>query len=407
MPDPSSGNSLTIAATNTFDALNNVTQTVQGSQTLTYVFDGFNRMTSSTTPAAGTVSYQYSPYGKVTQRTDARGVVTSYTYDNLNRLTQISYNVSGATGVPATATVSYTYGTSSSSYNNGRLIQMTDGLGTESYTYDQLGRVTQVQKVVDNVTYTTSNTYNLASEVVTVTYPSGRVVKNYYDGIGRATNIQNNTNTAYYATSIAYDTANDVTGFTYGNGVVASYGYTAQRLLLSSISYTEGATTLLGLSYGYTQSGGNDAEITSITDSTASGRSASYTYNADGVLTAASTTGSTAYPAWGLSWTYDRYGNRTAQIITAGSAYSSSPTVSSSTNHITSVGGTSYSYDANGNLTQDDLYKYKLDGENRMVEVDYISGTLLATYAYDGNSNRTVKVVDGGRTFYLYAGSSW
>jgi YD repeat-containing protein len=408
MPDPSSGNSLTNSTSTTYDALNNVTQTSQGSQTRSFVFDGFGRMTSSTTPEAGAVSFQYSPYGKVTQRTDARGVVTSYSYDNLNRLTQISYDVSGATGVPATPTVSYTYGTSSSSYNNGRLIQMSDGLGTESYTYDQLGRVTQVQKVVDNVKYTTNYSYNLASQIVTMTYPSGRVVKNYYDGIGRTTGVQNNSNSAYYASGIGYDTANDVTGFTYGNGVVASYGYTSQRLLLSSISYMEGSTTLLGLAYGYTQSGGNDAEITSITDSSpsASGRSASYTYNADGALTAASTTGSGGYPAWGLSWTYDRYGNRTAQVVTAGSAYSSSPIVSTSTNHITSVGGHSYTYDASGNLTQDDLFKYKLDGENRMVEVDYISGTLLATYAYDGNSNRTVKVVDGGRTFYLYGAGS-
>jgi hypothetical protein len=38
--------------------------------------------------------------------------------------------------------------------------------------------------------------------------------------------------------------------------------------------------------------------------------------------------------------------------------------------------------------------------------VDYISGTLLASYAYDGNSHRTVKVVDGGRTFYLYGTGS-
>ena len=51
---------------------------------------------------------------------------------------------------------------------------MTDGLGEENYTYDQLGRTTQVQKKVYNVTYTTSYTYNLAGEVDVMTYPSGR-----------------------------------------------------------------------------------------------------------------------------------------------------------------------------------------------------------------------------------------
>ncbi|MGH9554492.1 MAG: hypothetical protein ACRD2Y_01600 [Terriglobales bacterium] len=66
----------------------------------------------------------------MTQRTDARGVITTYTYDTLNRLYQVSYNV-GATGVPATSTVTYTYGTSSASNNNGRLLTVNDGGNTE------------------------------------------------------------------------------------------------------------------------------------------------------------------------------------------------------------------------------------------------------------------------------------
>ena len=41
----------------------------------------------------------------------------------------------------------------------------------ENYTYDHLGRVTQVQKKIYNVTYTTSCAYNLACEVTTMTYP--------------------------------------------------------------------------------------------------------------------------------------------------------------------------------------------------------------------------------------------
>jgi YD repeat-containing protein len=147
-PDPSNSNTLTLATTYTYDPMNNLTQVSQGSQTRTYVFDGMSRKTSETTPEAGTVSYQYNNYGKMTQRTDARGVVTTYTYGtSLNRLTQISYNVSGASGVPSTPTVSYLYGTYPTSYNNGRLVQMTDGLGTEDYAYDQLGRQTQSRKL--------------------------------------------------------------------------------------------------------------------------------------------------------------------------------------------------------------------------------------------------------------------
>jgi hypothetical protein len=45
--------------------------------------------------------------------------------------------------------------------------------------------MTQVQKKIYNVTYTTGYTHNLAGEAATMTYPSGRVVKNEYDAIGR------------------------------------------------------------------------------------------------------------------------------------------------------------------------------------------------------------------------------
>src|SRR5271155_890631 len=37
--------------------------------------------------------------------------------------------------------------------------------------------------------------------------------------------------------------------------------------------------------------------------------------------------GQTNYPKWGLSFTYDRYGNRTAQTVTSGTAYANSVAV--------------------------------------------------------------------------------
>src|ERR1022692_4873494 len=185
----------------------------------------------------------------------------------------------------------------------------------------------------------------------------------------------------------------------------SSYGYSAQRMQLSSLSYAASGANLLSLSYGYTQNGGNDGQVTSITDNVDSGRTAGYSYDSLYRLTAASTSGSSNYSAWGLSWTYDRYGNRTAQTVTAGSGPSGSPTISTSTNHITSLGGTSYYCDASGNLTQDDQYQYVYDGENRQVTLKSLTGSTIATYAYDGHSMRIVKVWGGGRRFDLYDGS--
>jgi len=230
-----------------------------------------------------------------------------------------------------------------------------------------------------------------------------------YDAIGRVENVKNNATGQTYAGSATYSAANQLTGFSYLNGISASFGYSADRLQLASVAYTQSSTNLLSLSYNYDQDSGsgvkNNGQIAGITDNVESGRSATYTYDARKRLATAGTSGSTGYPQWGLSWTYDDYGNRTAQSVTAGSGPSNSVTVSTSTNRITAMGGYTLYYDANGNLTQDDLYKYKYDAENRLVEVKNLSDTLIATYAFDGNSLRTIKVVGADRTWYLYRGT--
>jgi len=259
------------------------------------------------------------------------------------------------------------------------------------------------------VNYTTAYTYNLAGEVVNMTYPSGRVVKHEYDAIGRVQHVKNNSTGATYAGSATYSAANQLTGFSYLNGISASFGYSADRLQLASVAYTQSSTNLLSLSYNYDQDSGsgvkNNGQIAGISDNVQSGRSATYTYDARKRLATAGTSGSTGYPQWGLSWTYDDYGNRTAQSVTAGSGPSNSVTVSTSTNRITAMGGYNFLYDSNGNLTQDDLYKYKYDAENRLVEVKNLSDTLIATYAFDGHSLRVIKVVGADRTWYLHAGT--
>jgi len=165
----------------------------------------------------------------------------------------------------------------------------------------------------------------------------------------------------------------------------------------------------MSLIYGYTQNGANNGQPTSITDGVDSGRTVSYTFDSLKRLTAASTTGSTNYAAWGLSWTYDRYSNRTAQSATVGSPPSNSTPVNSA-NQVTGIGSSTFSYDANGNLTQDDNYQYTYDAENRLVQAQLKNGgAVQATYAFDGNGKRAVKVAPqqtgSNRTFSIYAGS--
>ncbi len=396
-PDPSNNNSLTLQTTYTYTVLDQQSVVTQGAQTRTYVYDDMGRLTSETNPEAGTVNNQYNSFNKITQRTDGRGVVTAYGYDTLNRLHTITYTVTGTTAV-ATSSVSYSYGTNAAQFNNGRLLTVTDGAGSETYSYDLLGRVTQVQEVINGNSYTVAYQYNLDGKITSLTYPSTRVVQPGYDTIGRLSSLS--TGSTSLASGLTYDPSSRLTGFTYGNGITASFGFSPDRMQSQSLAYVKSGTTLFGqTAIGYSQNGGNNGEITSVTDSVDSGRSAAYSYDALDRLSSAVTTGSTNYPKWGLSWTYDRYGNRLNQSVTSGSAPMNSNTVSAATNYVINQG---YTYDAGGNMTNDGVNVMTYDAENRTVTAADGSGT--ATYSYRASGRRVIKSFGGTTTVYVYSG---
>jgi RHS repeat-associated protein len=396
-PDPTNGNSLTLQTSYSYTVLGQLATSTQGSQTRVFSFDGMGRLTSQSLPESGTTSFQYNTYNQISQRTDARGVITTYSYDTMNRPYQISYNV-GTSGVSATPTVTYAYGTTASQLNNGRILTLTDGLGTTTYGYDNLGRATQSQYVINGSTYTIGYQYNLAGAVTSLTYPSSRVIQRTYDAIGRLASISDSSTT--YANSFSYNAAQLNTNFTYGNGVAATIGYSPDRLQLQSLEFAAGSTPVYNVSYSRTQNGGNNGQITSITDAVDSGRSLTYTYDSLSRLSTALTTGDSNYPQWGLSFAYDRYGNRTNQTVTAGTAVANSVAVSATTNRITTAG---YIYDANGNVTNDGSNVLSYDAENRLVSS---SGSLgSGTYSYGAFGIRAVKVSGGSTTVSIYDGN--
>jgi RHS repeat-associated protein len=265
-----------------------------------------------------------------------------------------------------------------------------------------MGRVIHLDKESFGTTYAIDYGYNLAGEPTTMTYPSGRWVQNSYDGVGRLSMITGGPNA--YVSGVTYNPAGLRTAVFYGNGITANIGYSADRLQLSALSYTKPGQTLFNLTYGYAQNYNgqnvNDGRITHIGDNVISGRSVDYTYDAMNRLSTAASTGGGGYSPWGLSWNYDRYGNITAQNVTAGSAPNYSLSVNGSNNQISATG---YAYDPNGNLTSRPGVTMIYDAENRLVS--YSSGGPAATYQYDGNGLRVRKVVGNDATDYVFSGT--
>jgi YD repeat-containing protein len=138
--------------------------------------------------------------------TDARGATATYTYNNNRGLVNgIAYSTpSGAT---PTANVSFGYDAL------GKRISMTDGLGSVSYNYDQLSRLTSETRSFSALSssptggnYGISYQYNLANELTSVTDPFGAQMSYNRDAAGRVTSVTGSgfLNISTYASGIQY-----------------------------------------------------------------------------------------------------------------------------------------------------------------------------------------------------------
>ena len=117
---------------------------------------------------------------------------------------------------------------------------------------------------------------------------------------------------------------------------------------------------------------------------------------------------------WYQTYSYDRYGNRTAVAATNTTGLPvvrdgyESLTYDATSNRITTPG---FSYDPAGNQTQNNSGQaFVYDAAGRLAEVKNLNGATLATYTY-GASNRRLITQTGSetstdRTYYIWEGNS-
>jgi RHS repeat-associated protein len=146
----------------------------------------------------------------------------------------------------------------------------------------------------------------------------------------------------------------------------------------------------LDLSYVYPAAGSNNGRISAETNNLTSTQ-VSYTYDQlNRLATATSVTGGNTN--WGLGFSYDVYGNRTAQTVTAGSAPAFSATFGSNNRMV------GYSYDNNGNqLNTADGATLEYDEENRLKK--WTKQGQVQEYAYHPAGWRLWNSNEG---WYLY-----
>jgi RHS repeat-associated protein len=414
-----------------YDVLDNLKTVTQGVQTRTFVYDALSRLIEQTTPEGGTTRFTYKEdFNIVTKRTDARNVETHYKYDELNRLTNIWYTGFGGDDagntrpalpttpylVAATADVIISY--KGTAPGNGQINSLTDGAGTETYSYDSLGRLSSKSRVIDSLTYATNYSYNTAGQLAILIYPSNRQSQVNFDSRGRfnsLTGLDSLSQQVSYVSSAGYSTAGQLTSLNLSNGVAETYSYSTDRLQLTNQTAvkTSTGTTLMNLSYSYSAAAGdsgfstlagNSGQLMGITAGStinAAGRDQAFKYDTLGRLASA-----TGWSAWQRRYDYDRWGNRTGvwNATSGGSQIQTVNMQSGSNNKIANVDGVSYSYDASGNLTSDGTGRsYQYDAEGRMASA-VISG-VTTNYTYDASNRRVKKATSTTNTHYVWEGS--
>ena len=320
-------------------------------------YDGFGRPTTTLYPdkftagihsATDYTQLTYDPTGgRVTATRRRSGQTLTFDYDNLGRVTQ---------KIPSAGkVVAYDYD------HAGRATQakFTDNSYVIDAVFDALGRTTRITESgsqISGANRVIDYGYDAASRRTSITYPDGQVFDYSYDTLNRMTLLE-----------LAGD---DLAAFTYDDRSRRTLVDIAQGDVYTDYTYADDSA-LERLSHDLAAGGVYDVTI-------------DYTRNELNQITKIEYS-SHAYLWWQQDDINDSY---TANGL----------------NQYIAVGGSTLTYDDNGNLTGDGTWTFAYDAENRLTSAS-TSGT-TATYEYDPLGRRSAKVVNGLRTEFLYDGTS-
>ena len=227
-----------IRVVNTYDALSRVVEVMHPNEHIsTYKYDMLGNVIETKTPDAGTVTAEYTPQGQILSRTTANGEVVSYNYD-FERLKSVAYSLH------PNDSIIYTYGDKTAdNFQKGRLISVRYPMGSEEYTYGNMGEVIKTVKsiVIDESTenthtYTSEFEYDSWIRIQKMIYPDGEVVDYAYYSNGELKAITGEKDgIAYpYLVETGYN-ANGQTAFRkLGNGSEQRYFYDKKDRLQTS-----------------------------------------------------------------------------------------------------------------------------------------------------------------------------
>lgn len=299
--------------------------------------------------------YGYDGFDRIDRTTYADGSYEQFGYDENGNPVQsrtrsgaiITWNYDSLDRVerklvPGETDVVYEYDLT------GRTTRIADGGGAFDYDYDSAGRLILITNPGNRVV---GYQYDEAGNRTRVTYPDGYFVSYQYDEMDRLQSVRENG--AALLAEYVRDPLSRRVGLNYGNGSNTGYLYEPDNDL-SAVQHQ------------------------------LNGGSVSFQYGYNGASQRTSVDVSNDLFRW-------------MPALDEVTAYLPNPL-----NQYTSVGGVAFGYDVNGNLTGDGANAYGYDAQNRLRSAT--TAIHNATYEYDPMGRRSMKVVDGVVTHYLYDG---
>jgi RHS repeat-associated protein len=328
-----------------------------------FTYDAANQQTSTTDALGRATTWDYDALGRVTVLHDPRGIsdTLTFAYDGMDRPTQLS--------APDLGSITAHYDAL------GRRQSLTDAAGTTSFTYDELGRMTQAQAPQ---TGTISYSYDARGQRTQITYPNNTAIQYAYWDDGR---LRSATQGSTTLASYIYDPIGRISQVTRANEATTTYTYDgADRL--TDLRAQVGGADVSRFIYQFNRHGLRTTATETLAGQT---RVVAYTY--DGLFRLAS---ATEIPGASYAYAYDLVGNRTDTwkngALVEQRGYDAADQV---------VG---WSYDAAGNLTNDGAATYTYDALNRLTRV--VQGSVATDSSYNGDGTLVAQTTNGSTTRY-------